>query len=65
MNSDAEQTQENAAYKDNSKTTDVFYAVLNNLESKHPLTVFKNVKLCLKFLKQVPVATPMMFFNIN
>ena len=50
---------------DDSKTTDVFYTSLNNLESRHPITVFKNIKLCLKFLNQESAAPPMLFFNLN
>lgn len=52
--------------KEHSRIEDAFQTALINLESKHSITIFKDVKLCLKHLKEEPkVATPMVFFNLN
>ncbi|TEB44295.1 hypothetical protein D0809_11095 [Flavobacterium circumlabens] len=59
------QKKEHTTYKDDYKIADVFHIVLSNLDFKYPITVFKNVKLCLKFLKEEPITSPMLFFNLN
>lgn len=52
--------------RDDSKITDTFQTALNNLESRHCITAFKNIKLCLDHLKKGSnIATPILFFNLN
>jgi DNA-binding NarL/FixJ family response regulator len=52
--------------KDHSKITDTLQTALTNLESKHSITVFKDVELCLKHLRKKPkAASPILFFNLN
>lgn len=49
-----------------SKIEDSFQKALTNLESRHSVTIFKDVKLCLEHLKEAPkVTTPILFFNLN
>jgi hypothetical protein len=52
--------------KDQFKITDAFQTALTTLESKHSVTVFKDIKLCLEHLKEgYNTATQILFFNLN